>query len=84
MIVAKRYVGIEKSLGKDLALTDARTDINRACQGKKINSVRSRINQDPQPTDKSHEAHNNKQKTQTNHETPAIQSGAQREYKMVL
>lgn len=46
MTAARRYARTEKTLGKELALTDARNDINRACQGKKITSVWSWINQD--------------------------------------
>ncbi|XP_076939120.1 uncharacterized protein LOC143607632 [Bidens hawaiensis] len=44
MTAAKRYARMEKSLGKELAKNDARNDINRARQGKRISSVWSRLN----------------------------------------
>ncbi|XP_076889098.1 uncharacterized protein LOC143539763 [Bidens hawaiensis] len=44
MTAAKRYARMEKSLGKELAKNDARNDINRARQGKRMSSVWSRLN----------------------------------------
>ncbi|XP_076928057.1 uncharacterized protein LOC143591871 [Bidens hawaiensis] len=50
MTAAKRYARMEKSLGKELAKNDARNDINRARQGKRMSSVWSRLNSDKEST----------------------------------
>ncbi|XP_076905963.1 uncharacterized protein LOC143561878 [Bidens hawaiensis] len=46
MTAAKRYARMEKSLGKELAKNDAQNDVNKACQGKRMSSVWSRLNND--------------------------------------
>ncbi|XP_076960101.1 uncharacterized protein LOC143636374 [Bidens hawaiensis] len=50
MTAAKRYARMEKSLGKELAKNDARNDINRARQGKRMSSVWSRLNSEREST----------------------------------
>ncbi|XP_076950434.1 uncharacterized protein LOC143623393 [Bidens hawaiensis] len=66
MTATKRYVRIEKSLGKELMRSDARNYINKARQGKKMSSVWSRLNHETQPKDTtSYDSFKNKQKGQT-------------------
>ncbi|XP_076958699.1 uncharacterized protein LOC143634537 [Bidens hawaiensis] len=64
MTAAKRYARMEKSLGKELAKNDARNDINRARQGKRMSSVWSRLNSDRESA--TFEPFKATQKSQTN------------------
>ncbi|XP_076936445.1 uncharacterized protein LOC143603550 [Bidens hawaiensis] len=77
---AKRYARMEKSLGKEFARNDARNDINRAHQGKKISSVRSRLNNESQQKESTaYEPFKSRQKGQIHASrwTPLTKSSAQ-------
>ncbi|XP_076912539.1 uncharacterized protein LOC143570902 [Bidens hawaiensis] len=76
MTTTKRYARMEKSLGKELAKNDARNDINRDRQGKRISIVWSRLNNEKEPA--AYEPFKARQKGQTNafRWTPLTKSAA--------